>query len=409
MSPEIWNRMTLAEVCEKPQYGWTTSAAKSGSIRLLRTTDITKPPFKWDSVPFCDEVPENYGKYLLGEDDIVISRAGSIGVSFRVTGVSEPAVFASYLIRIKPLKEIVEPRYLELFLKSPDYWNQLRPMSAGATLANINAKKLAAIEVPVPPLDEQRRIVAQLEDQLGRLEATRAQLATTKTQLEQLRASALNRFLSSNSSGDSDPSLPLVDLLALQIGGIWGDPVGEGEKDVRVVRITELLTDGTMDVTGGVIRSVSEKQFSSRRLVAGDLLLEKSGGGPNQPVGRVGLVHEQPSDVVCSNFMLLMRPDTERVLPKFLHLFLSHLHRSGRTIPLQTSTTNIRNIKTSDYLAQLIPTPSLDEQRRIVKEFNEIQLAIDAIESKSSESEALVESARASVLHSAFSGPEEEL
>lgn len=313
--------------------------------------------------------------------------------------------FSNHMTRIRVNYDLLDPAFLSSFLHSK--WMDgtfKRLCSNHVNQASISRAVLQGLDVPVPPLDKQRRIVAELEDQLGRLDATRTQLTQAETQFEQIRASALNQYSGfSASHRDENFVVPLTDLLSMQIGGVWGEVADQSEKNVRVIRITELHLSDKMDTDGGVERSITEKQFSSRKLRRGDLLLEKSGGGPNQPVGRVGLVDEDPDNVVCSNFMLLMRPNQDRALPRFLHLYLNHRHRSGHTIPLQTSSTNIRNINTKDYLNQDVPCPPLEDQKRIVAEFEEIQASLDVIGSRLSDVDGLVESARASVLHRAFS------
>src|SRR5581483_6418119 len=91
-----WRWSTLGEVCSKPQYGWTTSGATSGKVKLLRTTDITSGRIDWTDLPVCREEPAEYGKYKLNQDDIAVSRAGSVGVS-QLLRSREEAVFAAYL------------------------------------------------------------------------------------------------------------------------------------------------------------------------------------------------------------------------------------------------------------------------------------------------------------------------
>lgn len=130
--------------------------------------------------------------------------------------------------------------------------------------------------------------------------------------------------------------------------------------------MTELKGFGELHPQTAAHRSVSKAQLSSRRLRQDDLLLEKSGGGPNTPVGRVGLVPHLSEESVCSNFMQLMRPRADVADPRFLHLYLNHLHAMGATIPLQTASTNIRNIKVSDYAKLAVPVPEISEQRQIV-------------------------------------------
>ncbi len=113
--PENWAWSTLGEVSDKPQYGWTTKAThEGGELKLLRTTDITSGTIDWSTVPYCTEEPEDVEKYLVKSGNILISRAGSVGVSFLLNN-PERAVFASYLIRFRP-KEGVDPKYFYYYL-----------------------------------------------------------------------------------------------------------------------------------------------------------------------------------------------------------------------------------------------------------------------------------------------------
>ena len=162
------------------------------------------------------------------------------------------------------------------------------------------------------------------------------------------------------------PVKTLGDLLEVSIGGIWGSEAGEEEVDVFVYRSTELLKEGQLKEELTVRRSITARQLDSRKLEEGDLLLEKSGGGPKTPVGRVGLVKVLSGLSVCSNFMQLMRPRKKDVLPVYLHYFLNHFHVAGHTEDLQNNSTNIRNLKTTEYMEVEIPVPPLEEQKRIV-------------------------------------------
>lgn len=196
----------------------------------------------------------------------------------------------------------------------------------------------------------------------------------------------------------------LESLLDISIGGIWGEENGASEVDVDVVRVTELKAHGVIEPSTAAKRSITKKQFQSRALEVGDLLLEKSGGGPNTPVGRVGYVLSVNSPMVCSNFMQLMRPDTKQILPIYLHLFLTFLHSNGETIPLQTSTTNIRNIKTSEYMAVKVPVPSLSEQTKIVEILEEQISRLDAALVSVRTVRVKAARFRRSLLHAAFTG-----
>ncbi|EAW5159395.1 restriction endonuclease subunit S, partial [Salmonella enterica] len=106
--PEGWVTTHLSEICSKPQYGYTTKSSSMGDVKFLRTTDITKGAVDWSSVPYCMDAPEDVSKYQLQDRDIVISRAGSVGFSFLVQNPPSQVVFASYLIRFKPVNYFSE-------------------------------------------------------------------------------------------------------------------------------------------------------------------------------------------------------------------------------------------------------------------------------------------------------------
>jgi type I restriction enzyme S subunit len=115
----------------------------------------------------------------------------------------------------------------------------------------------------------------------------------------------------------------LGEVIEHTIGGAWGGEPGSQEVNVHVVRSTEFTKSGYLNFNTGVTRSIKDSQLKSRELKSGDILLEKSGGGPDQPVGRVVFVtSEIPEKTVCSNFVQLIRPDNDQVNSFFLFLVL---------------------------------------------------------------------------------------
>ena len=168
--PEGWKITYLGDVCTPPQYGWTTSSEKNAyGLKIVRTSDISSGEIDWSTVPVCKEEPENIDKFLLKQGDILISRAGSVGTSFIIKDCPR-AVFASYLIRFRALPSI-ETNYLGLFLKSRLYWDSIAGETIGITIPNVNASKLKQIPIPLPPIAEQRRIVARVEALLSHVDA----------------------------------------------------------------------------------------------------------------------------------------------------------------------------------------------------------------------------------------------
>ena len=178
-------------------------------------------------------------------------------------------------------------------------------------------------------------------------------------------------------------AVPLEEVLETTIGGVWGGEAGSGEVDVDVLRVTELKENGLLEPHTAARRSVSAKQVASRSLREGDIILEKSGGGPKSPVGRVGRITRSTEGFLFSNFMQLLRPNPRVTSPNYLFQFLVYFQATGQTAPMQTATTNIRNIKMPEYLALSVPVPPLAEQDRIIEileeQFSRLDSALASI------------------------------
>src|SRR5439155_16642811 len=114
----------------------------------------------WQSVPGLIAT-EDVEQYRLAHGDFVFARSGSIEKAARIEH-PPPAVFASYLIRGKPLSPEIS-NWLKLFIRSNEYLGQIRERAAGIGMPNVNATKLASISLRLPPLPEQHRIVAKYD------------------------------------------------------------------------------------------------------------------------------------------------------------------------------------------------------------------------------------------------------
>ncbi len=187
--PLSWIWSSIGDICSQPQYGYTTKATDNGSLRLLRTTDITSGNIDWASVPFCSTLPDDVEKYLLKDGDIVISRAGSVGVSYLLKNPKK-SIFASYLIRFKPY---IDKKYFKFFLGSTEYWAAISDNKLGIAIPNVNATKLKTIQLPVPPENEQHRIVAKIEELFSELDKGVESLTTAREQLKLYRQALLKR------------------------------------------------------------------------------------------------------------------------------------------------------------------------------------------------------------------------
>lgn len=158
-------------------------------------------------------------------------------------------------------------------------------------------------------------------------------------------------------------SAALSELLELSDSGVWGDE--DAASGISVLRSTNFNSDGTLDLSKLTFRMLEERDRTRKLLRPGDILLEKSGGGPKQPVGRVCLYRGDTRSHAFGNFIARLRPRSN-LLSEYLFYYLWHFHCTGKTSHYQKQTTGIRNLELKRYLGISVPLRSIAEQRRIV-------------------------------------------
>lgn len=152
------------------------------------------------------------------------------------------------------------------------------------------------------------------------------------------------------------------------ISGLWkGDRAPL--RPAKVLRGTNFGGDGLLDFDDVVDLEVEERLFADRQLVEGDIIVERSGGGPKQPVGRVAIF--TPPDehaYFSSNFTTTLRVRNRKVFdPDYVALYLHALYLDGATETLQRATTGIRNLDWREFLRFEVPVRSLDEQKYLAR------------------------------------------
>jgi type I restriction enzyme S subunit len=160
------------------------------------------------------------------------------------------------------------------------------------------------------------------------------------------------------------------------LNGLWTGKKGP-LVEACVLRNTNFGADGTLDPSDVAKLQVEKRQLEKRQLKRGDIILERSGGGPKQPVGRVAYFDLASADPFSfSNFTSAIRVlDRSLFVPQFVHYFLLDFYFEGGTKPLQSNTTGLRNLNFDSYLQIDIPCPLLDEQRKIAAALGKVQSA----------------------------------
>lgn len=210
----------------------------------------------------------------------------------------------------------------------------------------------------------------------------------------------------------SYPLVPLEELLESYIGGDWGITPASNDAEyvnVKCIRATELKNWTIEKAKTAAPRKIKKASLAKRNLLEGDIILEISGGGPEQPVGRVEVITKEVitsndgANLVCTNFFRMLRPNAQ-VIPKFLQLYLDFFYLCGPIHELQSGSNNLRNLRFNDYLKIAVPLPDIEQQGSIIRSielaYGQIASGIEAL----CLAEQQLDLYRQSVLKDAFEG-----
>ena len=162
--PSSWEWERWGNISQSIQYGYNAPALENGDIRMVRISDIQNNKVLWENVPFCLINTNEKETYLLKVNDILFARTGgTVGKSFLVEEVPMKAIYAGYLIRTR-YSSLLSPYYMKAFMESQLYWEQLKNGTIATAQPNCNGKTLAKMLLPIPPINEQKRIVEKLRN-----------------------------------------------------------------------------------------------------------------------------------------------------------------------------------------------------------------------------------------------------
>lgn len=168
--PESWEWVRWGNLANRIQYGYNAPAKSQGDIRIVRISDIQNNTVNWSTVPYCQISEKEIPMYILSENDLLFARTGgTVGKSYLVTNMTERAIYAGYLIR-SDYNKLLCPQYLKYFMESPLYWSQLQSGTTKTAQPNCNGKTLSIMIIPIPPINEQRRIVEKLDELIRYIE-----------------------------------------------------------------------------------------------------------------------------------------------------------------------------------------------------------------------------------------------
>jgi type I restriction enzyme S subunit len=303
-----WIECALADACSSIDYGLTASASdQDAGPKFLRITDIVSGHIDWKSVPRTAADAGIIARYRLDDGDVVLARTGaSTGASAYVKN-PPPAVFASYLVRLKAKPEF-DSQFLAYYLRSHAFWAFIRgvlgdksaqPNASASTMtkAPLNAPRdkseQRAIAHILGTLDDKielnRRMAATLEEMARALfkswfvdfDPVRAKAEGRDTGLPKEIADLFPESFEESDLGEVPKGWsvgPLSELAELMIGGDWGvDAPAGGDVVVRCLRGVDIDRIRRTGWSDAPLRFISPPSLDKRRPSSTDVLVEGSG------------------------------------------------------------------------------------------------------------------------------------
>ena len=421
--PEGWRWCRWGDLSESIQYGYNAPAKSTGRIRMVRISDIQDGNVLWESVPFCEIDESEIDTYRLQARDILFARTGgTVGKSFLVRSTPYDSIYAGYLIRTR-YSNSLSAEYMKFFMESQLYWEQLRNGTIATAQPNCNGKTLSKMLLPLPPLAEQKRIVAKIEELMplidrydkawtqleaiqkkfpGDLKKSILQQAIQGKLVPQIPAEGTGEELYQQiqkekqaliKSGKIKKEKPLPPIAEDEIPF----EIPEGWRWCRLGEILHKLVDGThhtphytphgipfvsvKNMSNGILdlsntKFISESEhrelWSRCNPEQGDILLSK--------VGTTGVPAKIETDVEFSLFVsvALLKFNNELIDINFL-VYIIQSPDVQKQCKEHTRGVGNKNWVINDIANTIIPLPPLAEQKRIVAKIEALMSLCDRL------------------------------
>ena len=296
---------------------------------------------------------------------------------------------------------LIRPKYLHAFILSSFFAKSMKITGSGREgLPKYNLEKMF---LPLPPLNEQDKIIGEVDKFFEFVDTLESgednlikQIAKTRSKILDLAihgklvpqdpndepASELLKRINPKAVITCDnphyqnlPSgwaITTIKEVCENINGLW-----KGKKEpfvkVGVIRNANFTKDFQLDYSKIEYIDVEQRAFNQRHLKNGDLVVEKSGGSDNNPVGRAILYDGKDAVFSFSNFTMVLRiVHKDLITSKFLYYTILAKYKQGVMRQMQTQTTGLHNLILEKYLAMPIFLPPLSEQKRITDKIEEI-------------------------------------
>ena len=186
--------------------------------------------------------------------------------------------------------------------------------------------------------------------------------------------------------------MKISDVVTTTVKGLWGTDYTTPEGGIAVIKTNNMSYEGVIDYSDICYRNIEVEKAQKNFLKYGDILAEKSGGTKTHTVGYVNYFDGQSDKFVCNNFILVIRPNVQKIKSKFLFYQMRYMYENGIFADCYNRTTGIQNLQVNSYLSKDIKVFSEDKQESVISLLDSIIYEIDNLKKRVFSLDELVKS-----------------
>ncbi|MBI4547528.1 MAG: restriction endonuclease subunit S [Ignavibacteriae bacterium] len=336
-------------------------------------------------------------RFVVKTGQFIISRIDARNGAFGLIPESlDGAIVTNDFPLFNPSLNRILPQYLNWLSKTRDFIELCKASSEGTTnRVRLKEDRFLSTTIPLPPVTEQRRIVARIEELAARIEEAKGLRKQAVEEVDRFFGSGLAGFFSDLSSKWQEEELGLH--VRLQ-GGFAFKSDEYIETGLPIIRISNLENESVHINGSPCISEERLKEFEAFTLKSSDILIALTGA----TTGKLGIVPN-----ICENWLLNQRVGRFRVKdhdendPKYIYW----LARAVQKRVFETAYGGAQpNISPSDIESMKFPFPPVEEQRRIIAYLDSLQSKVDALKHLQAETQKELDALLPSVLDKAFKG-----